>query len=65
MEKVTEQDLQTLQYCWEDYKDIERYARFHDIKQDLEINYPHILAAWNNYKNAKTTFGILIKHIQP
>lgn len=65
MRKATEDDLQTLQYFWERHEDIERYAAFEDIKQDLSENYPFILAAWSNYKNSKEIFERLLKSIQP
>lgn len=65
MRKVTETDIEMLKYFWERCEDLERYASFEDIKSDLMENYPHIIAAWSNYKQSKVILEQLLKSIQP
>lgn len=50
--KATPDDLRMLYYFWDSKEDIERYAGFKEIKQDLKENYPEILKAFKKYKKA-------------
>jgi hypothetical protein len=63
MEKLTQDDLNDLQWSWQDKGDLERLGIFEKIKPLIEKERPEILKAWNDYKTAKKILDIVMESI--
>jgi len=63
MEKLTEQDLYTLRYFWQEREDLERFTDFEKLKPLLEKEKPEVLKAWNDYKTSKKILDIVMDNI--
>jgi hypothetical protein len=63
MEKLTEQDLDTLRYFWQEKEDLERFTDFEKLKPLLEKEKPEVLKAWNDYKTSKKILDIVMDNI--
>jgi len=63
MEKLTEQDLSSLQYFWQEKEDLERFTDFEKLKPLLEKEKPEILKAWNDYKASKKILDIVMDNV--
>ena len=59
-DKLTEQDLNDLQYCWQVTGDLERLTTFEILIPILEKEKPEVLKAWNDYKASKKIVDIVI-----
>ena len=58
--KLTEQDLNDLQYFWQEKEDLERLSTFERLIPILEKEKPEVLKAWNDYKSSKKILDIVI-----
>jgi hypothetical protein len=58
--KLTEQDLNDLQYFWQEKEDLERLGTFEKLAPILEKEKPEVLKAWNDYKASKNILDIVI-----
>lgn len=63
MEKLTEQDLDTLRYFWQEKEDLERFTDFEKLKPLLKKEKPEVLKAWNDYKTSKKILDIVMDNI--
>ena len=63
MEKLTEQDLDSLQYFWQEKQDLERFTDFEKLKALLEKEKPETLKAWNDYKTSKKMLDIVMDNL--
>ena len=57
---LTEQDLNDLQYFWQEKEDLERLSTFERLIPILEEEKPEVLKAWNDYKVSKKILDIVI-----
>lgn len=64
MDKITEQELDSIKYFWEYKGDLERYTKFEELKPKLEREYPEILKAWNDYKASIKILDLVIENTE-
>ena len=57
---LTEQDLYSLQWAWEEKEDLETLTTFERLIPILEKEKPEVLKAWNDYKASKKRLDIVI-----
>ena len=60
---LTEQDLNDLQYFWQEKEDLERLSTFERLIPILEKEKPEVLKAWNDYKTSKKILDIVMDNI--
>lgn len=60
MESLTDEQLQSLKYFWEEKQDLERYIDFERLKPQIKKEHPEILKAWNAYKESIKTMNSVI-----
>ena len=63
MDKLTEEDLNNLQYFWQEKEDLERFSSFEELKPLLEKEKPEVLKAWNDYKTSRKILDIVIDNL--
>lgn len=59
--KLDEIELGQLVYYWEEKDDLERYSGWAALQPDLLINYPEIIAAWNQYKISRRMLSAVLR----
>lgn len=64
MTDLTQEDIETLKYFWNEKEDIERYSDFEKIKPQLKKQFPELLKAWNNYKVSIKIMNAVIDSIK-
>jgi hypothetical protein len=63
MEKLTEAQVDSLKYFWEEKGDLERYARFEALKPQILEQYPELLKAWYDYKASIKIMDAVVKSL--
>ena len=61
--KLTEDQLSSIKYFWQDKGDLERYCSFEELKPALLEQKPEIIKAWNDYKTAVAILDAVIENI--
>ena len=56
---LTEEDLNTLRYFWEEKEDLECWTGFD--REALATQYPEILKAWDDYKLSRRTLTAVLR----
>lgn len=60
---LTEQDLDNLEYFWQERKDLERLSNFEEIIPILEKEKPEVLKAWDDYKASRNILDLVIRNL--
>jgi hypothetical protein len=55
--------MKSLQYFWQETKDIERWTGFEENKELIKEKYPVVYDAWMRYKSAKETMSIVCRNL--
>lgn len=63
MEKLTEDDINMLDYFWAEKEDLERWVGWEDRKDFIKNVKPELIEAWENYKKSKETISRIIKEL--
>ena len=61
---LKEEDINNLQYFWEEKGDLERFTGFEKLTPILEKERPEVLKAWNDYKASIRILDIVIKNLE-
>lgn len=61
--KLTVEDLNDLQYFWQNKEDLERFSTFERLIPLLEQERPEVLKAWSDYKASKKILDIVIENL--
>jgi len=60
---LTNEDIRSLVYFWQEKRDLERSVDWPILKPELEKEYPHLIHAWNDYKHAKIVLDMVVDKI--
>ena len=47
---IDDEEINTIQYFWQDKGDLSRYAGWEKLQPILQVECPELLLAWNQYK---------------
>jgi hypothetical protein len=57
---LTEEDLNMLDYFWNQKEDLERWSSWKDRKPAIQATHPEIIKAWEDYKMARRILTAII-----
>jgi len=60
---LTEEDINSLKYFWQETGDLERLSTFEALKPILEKENPKVIKAWNNYKSSESILDAIINNL--
>lgn len=63
MEKLTEEQIDTLKYFWQYNRDLERYCDFEKLKPQIKEQLPCLYKAWEDYKEVIQRLDILTENM--
>ena len=64
MRNLTQEDIDTLKYFWEDRGDIEIYCRLPEIEDTLRKDKPEVLKAFYDYKASIRIMDAVIRDLK-
>lgn len=53
MDEITEEELNSIKYCWKEKGDPTRWIGWEKALPALRRQFPEIVAAWENYQTAE------------
>jgi hypothetical protein len=63
MEKLTDEQIDSLKYFWEEKGDLERYSEFKELIPQILEQYPELLKAWYDYKASIKIMDKVVKSL--
>ena len=60
MEKLEDDDMESLRWFWSRKRDLERYEGFGQLKPILSEEMPELLEAWESYKSSEKKLNELL-----
>lgn len=61
--ELTKQDINDLQYFWQEKQDLERFVDFERLKPLIQEKKPELIKAWNNYKASVKILDLVIENL--
>lgn len=63
MQKLTKEELSSLQYFWQEKEDLERLWNFEELVPMLEVEKPEVMKAWRDYKASIKILDLVMDNI--